>query len=72
MECWEVLVCEGWVMDSRYFRTHFEPRICFRIAWDYKESFQSPRWSLCLMGFLLRLLQAGKITHLSVVAVEIK
>lgn len=72
MECWEVLVCEGWGMDSRYFRNHFEPGTCFMIACDYKESIQPPRWSLCLMGFLLRLLQAGKITHPSVVAVEIK
>lgn len=37
-ECWEVLVCEGWGMDCRYFRNHFERRICFVIACDYKVS----------------------------------
>lgn len=65
-------MCEGWDRDSRYFRNHFEPRICFMISWDYEESIWSPGWCLHLMGLLLRLLQAGKITHLSVVSVEIQ
>jgi len=64
MECCKVLVCEGWGVNSRYFRNHFEPRICFMMARDYKQSIRSPMCSLCMMGFLVRLRQAGKITDL--------
>lgn len=39
---------------TRYFRNHFEPKICFMIAWNYEESIWSPGWSVHLMGLLLR------------------